>query len=131
MTEMWLGISLDEIQRAKTSMLPRVQYYYPLIEERLTRGDCVRYFKDRSFPVPKKSSCVFCPYHSDKGWKELKDNYPKEWKKAVKVDEAIRDSTKRGLDDPIYLHRTCAPLEDVEFADQQELFMCEEGFCGL
>ena len=39
MTEMWLGISLDEIQRAKTSMLPRVQYYYPLIEEILTRGD--------------------------------------------------------------------------------------------
>ena len=22
-------------------------------------------------------------------------------------------------------------LERIEFADQQELFMCEEGFCGL
>ena len=31
MTQVWLGISLDEIQRCKTSMLPRVEYYYPLV----------------------------------------------------------------------------------------------------
>ena len=132
MTEMWLGISMDEIQRAKTSRLPRIQYYYPLIEEKLTRGDCVRFFEDRSFPVPKKSACVFCPYHSDKGWKDLKDNYPKEWNKVIKIDETMRQALEdRGLVNKLYLHRSCTPLKDVEFADQQELFMCEEGFCGL
>jgi len=31
----------------------------------------------------------------------------------------------------MYLHRSLIPLERIEFADQQELFMCEEGFCGL
>ena len=41
------------------------------------------------------------------------------------------DATKKGLDDRLYLHRSLVPLERIEFADQQELFMCEEGFCGL
>ena len=44
---------------------------------------------------------------------------------------SFRDSSQRGLKEPIYLHRTCTPLERVQFADQLEMFMCEEGFCGL
>lgn len=130
-TEVWLGISLDEIQRMKVSQLPRVDYYYPLIEERMSRGDCYKFFKEKNFPIPDKSSCVFCPYHSDKNWKDLKENHPEQWDQCIKVDEAIRDSSKRGLNDKMYLHRSLIPLKDIEFADQQELFMCEEGFCGL
>lgn len=130
-TEVWLGISLDEIQRMKVSQLPRVDYYYPLIEERMSRGDCYKFFKEKNFPIPDKSSCVFCPYHSDKNWKDLKENHPEQWDQCIKVDEAIRDSSKRGLNDKMYLHKSLIPLKDIEFADQQELFMCEEGFCGL
>jgi len=130
-TEVWLGISLDEIQRMKVSQLPRVDYYYPLIEERMTRGDCYKFFKEKNFPIPDKSSCVFCPYHSDKNWKDLKEDHPEQWDQCIEVDEAIRDSSKRGLNDKMYLHRSLIPLKDIEFADQQELFMCEEGFCGL
>ena len=131
MTEIWLGISLDEIQRCKTSMLPRVEYYYPLVEERMSRGDCIKVFERFNFPIPPKSSCVFCPYHSDRNWKELKNIYPEEWETCIEVDNAIRDSSKRGLRDKMYLHRSLIPLERIEFSDQQEMFMCEEGFCGL
>ena len=130
-TQVWLGISMDEIQRMKVSQLPRVDYHYPLIENRMSRGDCIRLFEELEFPVPPKSSCVFCPYHSDKNWKELKKVYPESWDLAIEVDESIRDMSQRGMKEPIFIHRSCAPLEDVEFADQQELFMCEEGFCGL
>ena len=131
MTEMWLGISMDEIQRAKTSQLPRITYHYPLIDHRMDRADCIRFFKDKNFPIPPKSSCTFCPYHSNKNWKNIKDNYPEQWKEIVEVDKKIRNSTKKGIKDPIYLHRTCVPIERVQFADQLEMFMCEEGFCGL
>ena len=130
-TQVWLGISLDEIERMKESLLPRVEYYYPLIESRMTRGDCMQIFDRFNFPRPPKSSCVFCPFHSDKNWKDIKDNDPESFEKAIEVDEAIRDMSQRGLDEPIFIHRSCKPLKDVEFADQQELFMCEEGFCGL
>ena len=130
-TQVWLGISMDEIQRMKESQLPRIDYVYPLIDQRMTRGDCIKIFERFNFPIPPKSSCVFCPYHSDKNWKEIKDKLPEEWNKCVEIDNAIRDSTKRGVKDQIFLHRSLVPLERIEFADQQELFMCEEGFCGL
>ena len=130
-TQVWLGISMDEIQRMKVSQLPRIDYHYPLIEHRMSRGDCISLFEDMAFPVPPKSSCVFCPYHSDRNWKELKEVYPESWKLAIEVDESIRDMSQKGIKEPIYVHRSCTPLQDVEFADQQELFMCEEGFCGL
>jgi len=131
MTEVWLGISLDEIQRMKISQLPRATYHYPLIDNRMSRGDCIKLFEELQFPVPPKSSCIFCPYHSDKNWKELKEVYPESWEQCIDVDNAIRDSSNRGSDDRLYLHRSLVPLERIEFADQQELFMCEEGFCGL
>ena len=130
-TEMWLGITMDEIQRMKESQLARIDYVYPLIEQRMTRGDCLKIFERFEFPVPPKSSCVFCPYHSDKNWKEIKEKLPEEWEKCVEIDNTIRDATRKGLQDKLYLHRSLIPLERIEFADQQELFMCEEGFCGL
>ena len=54
MTQVWLGISLDEIQRVKTSSLKRVEYYYPLVEKRLSRSDCIRFFNKNNFKVPPK-----------------------------------------------------------------------------
>ena len=61
----------------------------------------------------------------------MKDNYPNEWEQCIEIDNAIRDCSKQGLKNKMYLHRSLIPLKDIEFADQQELFMCEEGFCGL
>ena len=52
LTQVWLGISMDEIQRMKESVLPRIEYYYPLIEQRMTRGDCMRIFDRFQFPTP-------------------------------------------------------------------------------
>ena len=131
-TEMYLGISLDEIQRMKESQLYNIEYKYPLIDKRITRSDCVRFLEERSFHNIKKSSCVFCPYHSNKNWKEIKQNYPEEWGKVIKVDRAIRDSSKRGLSDKLFLHRTLVPISEAYLQeDQEELFMCEEGFCGI
>jgi hypothetical protein len=133
MTEVWLGISMDEIQRMKTSTLPRVTYRYPLIDNRLDRKDCVKIFEKYSFPTPPKSACVFCPYRSDRGWKQIKESDKESWKKIINIDESIRNSLidrdkgKGG----IYLHTSLKHIDDVDFGDQQELFMCEEGFCGL
>tara|TARA_Y100000310_G_scaffold195391_1_gene195376 strand:+ start:43 stop:819 length:777 start_codon:yes stop_codon:yes gene_type:complete len=131
-TEIWLGISLDEIQRMKESRIPKVTYHYPLIDQKITRSDCKKFLEERSFHNVKKSSCVFCPYHSNRQWREIKEDYPEEWKKAIKVDKAIRDSSKRGVKDQLFLHRSLKPIEEAYLQeDQEELFMCEEGFCGI
>ena len=102
------------------------------IEEKITRNDCRVYLEDRGFINVKKSSCVFCPYHSNEQWKEIKTNYPEEWKKVLKVDNKIRDLTKKGIKDKLYLHSSRKPIEEAYLQeDQEELFMCEEGYCGI
>ena len=131
MTEVWLGISMDEIQRVKTSTLKRVTYYYPLVENRLSRKDCISFFKGIGFKVPPKSSCVFCPYHSDSSWRYIKNNCKKSWDLALEVDDIIRNISGDSIKEKLYLYYKRKPLKDVDFDSQQELFMCEEGFCGL
>ena len=130
--ELWLGISIDEIQRMKESRMYNVKYIYPLIDKRITRTDCKKFLEEKDFQNVIKSACVFCPYQSDRQYKELKQNYPKEWKKVIKVDNAIRNNTKKGKEDKAYLHRTLKPINKVYLQeDQEELFMCEEGYCGI
>ena len=81
----------------------------------------------------QKSACVFCPYHNNSQWRYIKQNYPKEWKKIIRVDDAIRDSSVKGKDhQKIFLHRSLKPINDVYLQeDQEDLFMCEEGYCGI
>ena len=131
-TETWLGISTDEIERMKESQLYNIKYFYPLIYHRISRNDCIEFFKDNNFPVPVKSSCVFCPYHSNKFWKQMYDENGSAWEMSVEVDKKIRK--KYGMDREMYLHTSRKPLDEIDFSDDQlELFEgydCE-GYCGL
>lgn len=57
----------------------------------MRRSDIVQWYKERKLPVPEKSACVFCPYHSDAAWARMKDKWPSDFAAAVRVDEAIRN----------------------------------------
>ena len=133
MTEFWLGITLDEIMRMKDSQLPRVTNVYPLIEKRLRRSDCLKWLDSYGFPQPVKSACFFCPYQADSQWKRLKQRHPDTFKKAIQVDNTIRNSSKKGVREPIFLHRTRKPLDEVDFESQLDMFdeSCDSGYCGL
>ena len=130
-TEMWLGISTDEIERMKNSNLYNISYFYPLIYHQISRNDCIDFMEENDFPVPVKSSCVFCPYHSNKFWVDMKKD-KKVWDTIVEVDNTIRKNKK--LREPQYLHRSCNPIDEIDFDDGQtemfEGFDCE-GYCGL
>ena len=130
-TELWLGISTDEIQRMKESIMYNINYFYPLIYHNMSRAECMNFFKENNFPVPVKSSCVFCPFHSDKFWRSLKKENGSAWKMSVEVDKIIRDHPK--LKEKQYLHKSCEPLSEINFQDNQtDLFEEEcEGYCGI
>jgi len=133
MTEFWLGITMDELMRMKDSPMPRVKYIYPLIDKRLRRSDCLKWLETYHFPIPVKSSCIFCPYQADKQWKRLKENHPESFEDTVAIDRAIRDASKKGVKELIYLHRSLKPLDEVDFGSQLDLFdeSCDGGYCGL
>ena len=84
----WIGISLDEATRMRPSDVHRVYHRYPLVEKRMTRGDCYEWLAKNGFPTPVKSSCVGCPYHHDTTWAELE---PEEKEDVFDFCDSIRE----------------------------------------
>ncbi len=59
--ETHVGISLDELHRARTGLEKEWEVKrYPLIEARFFRDDCVRLCQEEFGEVPIKSGCWFC-----------------------------------------------------------------------
>jgi hypothetical protein len=104
--ELWLGITMDEFQRARTSGVKYVKNTFPLLDLKMTRDDCVQWLTDHGLPVPGKSSCVFCPYHDTATWKEL-HSHEEDYKTALQVDEEVRAARPPGL---LYVHPSRRPL---------------------
>ncbi len=136
MAEQWIGISLDEVIRMKPSRESWQVNRWPLIEKRMTRQDCIAWLKRHEYPIPPKSSCIGCPYHSDSMWRDMRDRDPTAWSDAVTVDAALRTGV-RGVRGEMFLHRTTIPLAEVDLttaadAGQSDLFGDEcEGMCGV
>lgn len=134
--EQWIGISRDEVQRVKNAEQSFVVNRWPLIEAGMSRGDCLQWMQERQYPLPPRSSCVFCPFKRNDEWRHLRDQQPDDWKRAVEFDAAIR--TMPGLEGECYLHRDRVPLSEVDLSTaeeqgQQILGFIEEceGICGL
>lgn len=126
--EVWKGITLEEIERLSIPDRDWKIHVYPYCgysvnskntqktdSFRKTRNDLVNWYASVGLPVPPKSSCVFCPYQSDAAWYAMKVNEPSDFRAAVKVDQAIRNSTKKGIDNQAFLHESCMPLDEIVF----------------
>ena len=127
-----LGISLDEIQRMKDNHVKWIKNEWPLIDARMNREDCKRLLAEHGMDVPRKSSCYYCPFHSDYYWLDLKKNHPTEWAKAVDADQRIRNMGMK-VKETMYVHRSCKPLPEVDLKENQmDMFINEcEGHCGV
>jgi hypothetical protein len=134
--EQWIGISLDEVMRMKPSAETWQVNRWPLIERRMTRQDCLRWLERNDYPIPPKSSCIGCPFHSDSMWRHLRDHDAHAWSDAVVIDRSIRTGL-RGIRGEVFLHRSAVPLDEADLATaedlgQLDLFANEcEGVCGV
>jgi len=131
-----MGISVDELRRMRPSRTRWVTNRYPLVELGIDREACKRIVLEAGLPEPKRSACVYCPYHSDRYWAWMRDEHPAEFARAVVFDEAVRNMTMAGLERPAFVHRSCVPLAVAELdtgdPDQGDLFTDEcEGICGV
>jgi hypothetical protein len=134
--EQWIGISLDEFLRMKPSFEDWQANRWPLIEQRMTRHNCLRWLERHGYPLPPKSACIGCPFHSDDHWRDMRDHDPDAWTDAVSVDHAIRTGF-RGIRGEVYLHRSAVPLDQADLttdADRGQLDLWPnecEGMCGV
>lgn len=142
------GLSYDEpgrVARVKANHARNNwKLEFPLYDMEMTRADCVKWLTDYGVPhETPRSACTFCPYRSNAEWKRLKETDPESFAQAVEADRAIRDKHSRcnqGMRDLMWLHRSCKPLEEIDFdANPRDLpgqsvfgFGSEcEGMCGV
>lgn len=143
----YFGISADEAGRSRRIQArresKRVKCHFPLLERFMTRSDCLQYLEKKVPHQTPRSACVFCPYHSDAEWDRIRTEDPEGWRRALEVDQALRvpgNIVNRNMDKPLYLHRSCKPLEEIEFDTRPRFrdlqmnlsFWSEcEGMCGV
>lgn len=136
----WIGISVDEAVRMKPSRSSGFTSVWPLVSMGIDRDGCLSWMRDRGYPRPPRSACVFCPFHSSAEWRRLKDGDPDAFEAAARYEEQLQSAHasmtgfRGGL---AYLHKSLVPLRDVDLSTEHErgqmsLFDNEcEGMCGV
>lgn len=125
--DLWLGISVDEMERVQTEKYAKWRTRYPLIEQRMNRGDCVTLVESMGWPTPPRSSCWMCPNHTQHEWRDIRDNKPADWQAAIKLDRELRQR-----DPHAFLHSDCVPLEMADLDDANGVLFghaCTSGHC--
>lgn len=138
----WIGISLDEATRMKDSRQKWAHNRYPLIDLRMSRHDCLLWMKRNKFPEPPRSACIYCPFHSDNEWRNLRNKSPEEFQIAIQIEQRLQACHKKiktagKMQGLAFLHESLVPLGEVDFSTEEEhgqknLFQNEcEGMCGV
>lgn len=118
--EMAIGISTDEIHRARDADVRYMRNVFPLIDLGWTRDDCRAYLTACGFADVPRSACLGCPFHGNSQWRALRDGDPGEWADVIAFDAAIRHGHPRAsangqrLRGTYYLHRSCQPLAQAD-----------------
>ena len=135
-----IGISFDEMQRMKASRDAWVSNRWPLVEMRMRRADCIEWMRKNGYPEPPRSSCVYCPFHRNAEWRRLQTEEPEDFARAVQFEKDLQDTKdiSDDMDATPFLHRSCKPLDQIDFRDdiekgQQVFSFLDEcdGMCGV
>ncbi|MEU5673631.1 hypothetical protein ABZ749_25400 [Micromonospora sp. NPDC047753] len=124
--EMAIGISVDEIGRARDADVAYMRNVFPLLDLGWRRGDCLAYLTEHSLSDTPRSACVGCPYRTDTEWARLRQDDPAGWDDAVAFDAAIRHGSARAnaaghpLRGQFFLHRQRIPLDEVTLRPRQQ-----------
>lgn len=112
----YLGITLDEVERAKPSEVKWIRHEYPLLDRKMYRSDCELFLKKAGLPIPPKSACIFCPFTSKLRWVEKAKNNRGDFIKAVCIDHFIR---KQRPGHTIYVHDARTDLYEAVYTSTQ------------
>jgi hypothetical protein len=109
----WIGISADEMRRARVSPLAWNQNCYPFLEAEFKlyyrRHDCVEEVRRAGWPDAPRSACWMCPNQSDG---EIAAMTPADRGRAACLEDEIRER-----DAGFYLHKSRVPFREAKFDD--------------
>lgn len=136
-----LGISTDEIQRAGRGVAVPIEIrQYPLLDLGLSRMDCAQIIADAGLPVPRKSACFFCPFHSGQTWAEMRRDEPELFETAQKLEDFLQARkerlglrkvylTRKGAENKTRLSETFEAAEQPDKQSEIGSDGCDSGFC--
>jgi hypothetical protein len=95
----YLGISYEERDRMKQSRAEYVDNLFPLVENKLSREDCIDIIMlaDTDLPMPVRSGCFFCPFNSTSRWVEILEKHKDLHLKAQVLEENSKHFPKQRL----------------------------------
>jgi hypothetical protein len=116
----FIGFDAGEENRKTNAFASNLQdkkylTHYPLIDWEWYRDDCVKAIESEGLTLPGKSSCFFCPSMKKPEIRELKQNYPDLFNRAV----AIEDNAKENLITVQGLGRNYSWKNFMEYEDAQ------------
>lgn len=115
---MWLGMSLDEIDRLKESDKKWVKNHWPLVfDVKTRRHECELLITSCGLPIPPKSACWICPNLNNSEWQEIRLNDPQDFQNAILVDAQVRANDKNG---GVFLHSQTVPLAEADFTVKEK-----------
>lgn len=133
-----IGISLDEWQRAGSREDPRSKYQwreYPLLDMKLTRDQCREIIRDEGLPIPPRSSCYFCPFHSKHEWQRMAKERPDLFEKAAQLEVKMYERGQQLGRGEFFLTRYGDFITNLFDGNQDTLFddesdaTCDTGYC--
>lgn len=155
-----IGFSVDEayrVNKRKASLRPGArkgekrpieQLVYPLLtidREQVGIGsgvgmnltDCVALIEDEGLPLPPKSACWFCPWHSSLHWRRMRSENPEQFAEACAIEAMLSERSQARGAGPVFMHDALVPLpaltggEGVEYLslDFDGVQVCDEGGC--
>ena len=108
----YVGIAFDELHRMRGSREPYVTNLYPLINNRLTRQDCMDLIVEAGLRVPEKSGCYFCPFNSTERWLGILLRHPDLFEKAIELEENSKHFPNQRLTDQVFRDRDRVTLRE-------------------
>lgn len=129
----YVGIAFDEVHRMKDSREEHITNVYPLIDQRMTRRDCIELIEGAGLPVPEKSGCYFCPFNSTDRWRTLLHHHPELFDKAIALEENSKHFPRQRLTDQVFRERDRVTLRNyrLQLLENSERTQIPDGAeCG-
>ncbi|WP_254126450.1 hypothetical protein [Amycolatopsis sp. CA-230715] len=115
-----IGISTDEVHRAKDSDVNYTRNIFPLLDLGMSRSDCQTYLREHGLGDVVKSACIGCPYSGNSRLRYIRDTDSRAWAELVEFDKAIRHGSPRAIAEgkplrgQFFIHRSLLPLHEVD-----------------
>lgn len=95
------------------------RYWYPLIDWKWRRQECIETIKRHGIPLPGKSSCFFCPAMKFGEIFRLKQEHPEYFNRAIQLERNLQVKDRvRGLNFGV-------PWYEIVESDEKQLKMFE------